>query len=275
MANPGFVPSLRVSISSHSPTFLQRKQHAICSASDSPESSSVKSTARRTFLHQAVVSSIAILVPFPLSRANSATSTLTNVYLNVSVAGKEKGRIVLQLDSSLAPRCVETFVKLANGKLTNKSGSRSISYYRSIGTKVIPGNRIYMGKINQIDSLNQSPGTPQRQQLLIPYPFNEDTNDLKHDQGGLVSVEKGGSFEFCILTKSEPQLDVEGRVIIGKVIEGMDVVNELVQIPTNKKTIRDGFRNVGKGIGDSRANVQVCYRLLLLHALCKTYSECW
>lgn len=61
------------------------------------------------------------------------------------------------------------------------------------------------------------------------------TSQLKHDVPGVVSVRRGndGGFGFTIFPgggKYASQLD-EDHVVVGRVLEGMDVVNELNEIP--------------------------------------------
>lgn len=211
---------------------------------------------RRLFLQRAAT----IAVFFPHSASFSAQEDVTGprqVFLDISVSGRPKGRITIELFYDQAPASARTFDKLANGTLRNRSG-RTASYRYSQGSRVVPNSRVYLGRLNQIDAVNQSPGTPQRQQPVIEYPYNEDRNSISHDRPGLVTLYKGGSFEFAILAKPEPDLD-STNTVIGCVVGGMDVVDSLVHIPTNRKTIRDGYRNIGKFIGDPRANVQVSW----------------
>lgn len=189
--------------------------------------------------------------------AAAAAVETPKVYFDISVAGQPKGRITIALARDAAPASADTFAALANGTLRDRSG-RTAGYNRSVGSRVVAGKRVYLGRVNQIDALNQSPGTPQRQQRSVAYPSNEDRNELVHDRPGVVSVSKGGSFEFSISATPDPDVDEESTVI-GYVVEGMDVVDQLVKIPTNRKTIRDGYRNIGKAIGDPRANVQVIF----------------
>lgn len=184
------------------------------------------------------------------------------VYLDISIAGQPKGRITIALARDAAPASVDTFAALANGTLRDRTG-RTAGYNRSVGSRVVAGKRVYLGRVNQIDALNQSPGTPQRQQRSVAYPANEDRNNLVHDRPGVVSVSKGGSFEFSISATPDPDVDEESTVI-GYVVDGMDVVDQLVKVPTNRKTIRDGYRNIGKAIGDPRANVQVSFSVRLV-----------
>lgn len=66
----------------------------------------------------------------------------------------------------------------------------------------------------------------------------------------------GGAFEFQLALGEDRAADAHW-VVIGEVVEGMQLVDDLGKVPVNRKTLRDGYRNVGKVIGDSRANLDV------------------
>jgi cyclophilin family peptidyl-prolyl cis-trans isomerase len=72
--------------------------------------------------------------------------------------------------------------------------------------------------------------------LAREYPEWNDASTLKHDDFGKVSVRKGndGGFGFSIYSgeggKNAEQLD-EDHIVVGRVIEGMDVVRELNEVP--------------------------------------------
>lgn len=185
----------------------------------------------------------------------ASQSTSHRVYFDISIAGRPRGRIVMQLHPRLAPASTRTFEALCTGTLRNRSG-RTASYRYAQASRVIKGRRVELGRLNQIDALNQQPGTPQRLTPVIEVPLSSDTNDVPHDRPGLVSVARGGSATFSILAEEDRSLD-ETNLVIGEVIDGMNIVKDMVNVPTNRKTIRDGYRNIGKLIGDSRANVAV------------------
>ena len=72
----------------------------------------------------------------------------------------------------------------------------------------------------------------------IPGEFNQNgfKNDLKHTEGVLsmaraMHPDSAGS-QFFIMHKTSPHLD-GAYAAFGKVIEGMDIVNKIAEIPTN------------------------------------------
>ena len=66
----------------------------------------------------------------------------------------------------------------------------------------------------------------------------------------------GGSFDFTIAPRPNADLD-KGNIIIGKVIEGVDVIEEINDIPTSREDIlgtKQAFSNAGKAF-DGRAKL--------------------
>jgi cyclophilin family peptidyl-prolyl cis-trans isomerase len=88
----------------------------------------------------------------------------------------------------------------------------------------------------------------------VSWPQNEDSNVLKHDAPGIISVKKGGGeFEFTIAPGPNPDLDKE-NIVIGKVIEGMGTVAALNAAPVSQGQFLEGaFKFSANVIGDVRA----------------------
>ncbi len=184
------------------------------------------------------------------------------VYIDVKIAGSDVGRITLGLFGDDAPTSVSSFLAAAGPGIRGRAG-RVVGYKYSVGSRVSAGKYVEMGRVKQIDALNQSAGTPQRQIRQVLPPENRETNNLSHDDRGVVSLKRGGgAFEFNITLAKVPELD-NNNIVVGRLLEGDEVLERLGNVPTNKKTVRDGFRNVGKAIGDARAKVDVRDAMLL------------
>lgn len=200
----------------------------------------------------------------PLTRSPADAKVTDRVYIDMKVGGKVLPRVVIGLFGNDAPHAVESFRKVCNGELRGRGG-RTVGYAYSQGWRVVKGERVDLGRVKQIDEINQSPGTPQRQLVLIEVPEHRDINDIAHLIPGTVSIRRGGGqFEFTITPNAAPEgslLDQE-NLVIGRVLEGMDAIAALDVVPTNQKTARDGFRNVGKVIGDGRAKLDLEYKPL-------------
>lgn len=68
------------------------------------------------------------------------------------------------------------------------------------------------------------------------YPDWQDTpNSLRHDTPGVVSVRRGdeGGFGFCVYpgSGSAPTYLDEEHIVVGRVVEGLDIVEALNQVP--------------------------------------------
>ena len=133
----------------------------------------------------------------------------------------ENGTIMkAELYPEIAPNTVNNFVSLVN-----KGYYDGLIFHRVIAGFMIQGgcpNGTGMG----------GPG------YSIPGEFNQNgfQNDLKHTEGVLsmaraMHPDSAGS-QFFIMHKNSPHLD-GAYAAFGKLIEGMDVVNEIAGIPTD------------------------------------------
>lgn len=134
-----------------------------------------------------------------------------------------------------------------------------MGYRASTGWRVVKGERVDLGRISQTDEGAQLPGVAQRIDGGVSAPKNFEVNGLRHDGRGVVSVGKGGGgFEWTICTGREGcsgAMDEE-NLVIGKVVGGLDALDFLDKVPTNRKSSK-AFRSVGRMIGDARAKVQL------------------
>jgi cyclophilin family peptidyl-prolyl cis-trans isomerase len=126
------------------------------------------------------------------------------------------GPIHLELFSEDAPRTVDNFVKLANDGF----------YQRVIFHRVIPDFMIQGG-----DPTGTGSGGP-------GYTFEDEFNDHKVERGALAMANAGpntnGSQFFIVTTESAPWLDGK-HTVFGKVTEGMDVVDEISEVPRDAR----------------------------------------
>lgn len=88
---------------------------------------------------------------------------------------------------------------------------------------------------------------------------SKEETKLVAEKGKLVEVvERSGVIPngtgFAITTGAAPDLD-KTHIIVGQVIEGMDVLEQLDKLPVVKNNSSSPFFIVGKAAGDKRANV--------------------
>ena len=143
-----------------------------------------------------------------------------------------KGRIVLELDADKAPKTVANFLQYV------KSGH----YDGVIFHRVIDGFMIQGGGFTA--DMSQKP-------TRDPIP-NEADNGLKNDRGTIAMARtadpNSASAQFFINTVSNDSLNHRGKTpqgwgyaVFGKVVEGMDVVDQIAKVRTGN---RGGHQNV-------------------------------
>ena len=134
------------------------------------------------------------------------------------------GSIIIELDAQAAPISVENFLYYATS-----------GYYNdTIFHRVIPGFMVQGGgfRVNG----KQKPGT-------VSAIVNEASNGLSNLRGTIAmartSNPDSATAQFFINHQDNPFLDKSstsaGYAVFGKVVEGMDVVDRITQVPTTTK----------------------------------------
>ena len=147
-----------------------------------------------------------------------------------------KGRITVLLDYKKAPVTVANFVGLAEGTLTNASYTLGTPFYKgSIWHRVVKGHVIQGGEPAIVkDPANSDVNS-------IGYVIPNEISDLSHNKAGMIGMANDGpntnTCEYYITLADRSYLD-GNYTLFGEVVEGMDVVNKIVQgDTTNSITI--------------------------------------
>ncbi|TXK93091.1 peptidylprolyl isomerase [Methylococcaceae bacterium CS1] len=161
------------------------------------------------------------------SKENTAPTQQTRVKLQTTL-----GDIIIELDSQKAPITVSNFLKYIDNGF----------YNGTIFHRIIPG---FMAQGGGFD-INL-----QKKQTLAPIK-NESNNGLKNDRATIsmarTSNPDSATAQFFINYEDNNSLNYpvqrgSGYAVFGKVVEGMDIVDQMEKSPTGS---RSGLRNVPK-----------------------------
>lgn len=144
-------------------------------------------------------------------------ATCTRVYLDVAVAKRSLGRIVVVLRDDVVPKTCENFRKLCVG------GPEAPATYR--GTRF---HRIIPGFMCQGGDYERGDGTGG--QSAFGGMFQDENFVLRHERAGVLSMANSGpntnGSQFFITTVATPWLDGK-HVVFGHVESGMEVVRAM------------------------------------------------
>ena len=140
----------------------------------------------------------------------------------IAVMKTNMGEVKLELFAKDAPETVANFIKLSNEKFYD-----GVRFHR-----VIKGFMIQGGDPNSKDDnwLNDGIGGP-------GYTFKDEINSHKIIRGVLAMANAGpdtnGSQFFIVTAESAPWLDGK-HTVFGKVVEGIEVVDKIENVATDK-----------------------------------------
>jgi peptidyl-prolyl cis-trans isomerase A (cyclophilin A) len=141
------------------------------------------------------------------------------------------GDIEIDLLAERAPETVENFVGLATGDRTWEHPETGETHDDEPLYDDIPVHRVIEGFMIQMgDPTGTGRGGP-------GYTFDDEFHEeLRHDSPGTVSMANRGpdtnGSQFFITLDETPHLD-DRHAVFGEVTDGMDVVGEIGQLPTD------------------------------------------
>lgn len=162
------------------------------------------------------------------ARKAHATAPLPHGLYATFITGK--GTIVVQLFPNDAPRTVENFVHLAEGKKPFRDPltgmvSTSPFYDGQLFYRIIPGQIIQTG-----DPSNSGAGN-------VGFTIPAESNHLKFDRAGRLSMAQADgdpasrSTQIFITLMPDPQLDRQHFIVFGQVVQGLNVARAISQAP--------------------------------------------
>lgn len=181
------------------------------------------------YLYRFIAGLMVSLIPLVASAAEPEQQGDSTVTVRMQTS---KGTIVLELDAEKAPETVANFIEYAKGGF----------YDGTIFHRVIPGFMIQGGGF--VTGMEQkSTRSPIK---------NEADNGLKNDLGTIAmartSDPNSATAQFFINAKDNDFLNYKsptpqgwGYAVFGKVVEGLEVVQDIEHVPT---TMRAGHQDV-------------------------------
>ncbi|KAK4536619.1 hypothetical protein CDCA_CDCA09G2644 [Cyanidium caldarium] len=156
----------------------------------------------------------------PSSSAADATVT-SKVYVEFTVGGEPAGRVVFGLFGQQVPKTAENFRALCTGE-------KGYGYADSVVHRVIPDFVVQFGDFTA--------GNGTGGKSIYGDRFEDENFAVRHATGVLSMANAGpntnGSQVFIVLN-GDMCRHLDGRhVVFGQVLEGMDVVRKIEQVPT-------------------------------------------
>ncbi|KAI3884037.1 hypothetical protein MKX03_005312 [Papaver bracteatum] len=149
-----------------------------------------------------------------------------HVFLDISIDGAPKEKVVIELFSDIVPKTAENFRALCTGeKGIGASTGKPLHFKGSIFHRIIRGFMAQGGDFSKRDGTGG--------ESIYGGKFADENFKRVHDEPGLLSMANAGrntnGSQFFIIFKATHHLDGK-HVVFGKVKQGMEIIRKMEQV---------------------------------------------
>ncbi|KAF7230520.1 probable inactive peptidyl-prolyl cis-trans isomerase-like 6 isoform X1 [Nothobranchius furzeri] len=157
-------------------------------------------------------------------------------FMDVAIAGEAVGRLLFELFSDICPKTSKNFEALCTGEQGQSQSGLQLHYKDSLFHRIVPNGWVQGGDI--------SPGSKGNGGESIYGPtFEDECFGVPHSKRGMLGMANKGRHsngsQFYITLEPTPWMD-KTYVAFGQLIEGIDILKKLEEIPTkNERPIQE------------------------------------